>query len=271
MTMLSCVDPLNPRAVDRHFAREASAARDLGATVALMDHDALLQGDTDRAVERVRRGLGALWYRGWMIPSAQYAELASALEARGAELNVTPDAYRSAHELPGWYETFGELTPTSVWGEGATLSAGPGIVKDYVKSRKHEWAEACYIPDLADVEATARIVARFVELQGDYLAGGVVLREFESFVGEEARVWWIDGAARLVTPHPDSPSGGNVPMPDLTEVEAAVRRLGARFVTTDIVRREDGAWRVVEVGDGQVSDLHAQVDPAELLEPLLGA
>ena len=26
------------------------------------------------------------------------------------------------------------------------------------------------------------------------------------------------------------------------------------FITVDLVRRSDGAWRVVEVGDGQVSD-----------------
>lgn len=268
--MLSCEDPLKPRAVDPHFAREAAAARDLGATVALLDHDALLRGDAERAVERVRRGVGALWYRGWMIPSARYGELARALEERGAELMVTPEAYRSAHELPGWYEAFRELTPVSVWGEGATLGAGPAIVKDYVKSRKHEWAQACFIPDLADAEATARVVARFVELQGDYLAGGVVLREFEAFVGQEARVWWIDGEPRLVTPHPDDPTG-EFPMPELAEVGAAVRRLGARFVTTDIARREDGAWRVVEVGDGQVSDLHRSIDPVRLVSLLPGA
>jgi len=67
--MLYCQDPLNPRATDQHFAREAKAARELGAKVALLDHDALLLGDAERAEERVRRGLGALWYRGWMIPA----------------------------------------------------------------------------------------------------------------------------------------------------------------------------------------------------------
>ncbi len=68
-SMLYCQDPLNPRATDQHFAREAKAARELGAKVALLDHDALLLGDAERAEERVRRGLGALWYRGWMIPA----------------------------------------------------------------------------------------------------------------------------------------------------------------------------------------------------------
>jgi ATP-grasp domain, R2K clade family 3 len=276
MSMLYCQDPLNPCGTDQHFTREAKAARELGAKVALLDHDVLLSGDAERAVERVPRGLGAVWYRGWMIPADRYVELARALEERGAELVVTPEAYRSAHELPGWYATFRELTPASVWSSGAPevgelvkgLSSGPAIVKDYVKSRKHEWAEACFIPELGDTDAVERVVGRFVELQGEYLAGGVVLREFETFVGEEVRVWWVDGVARLVTAHPDNPTAA-CPVPELGDVEVAVRRLGARFVTTDMARRDDGVWRVVEVGDGQVSDLHRDIDPAELVSLLI--
>ncbi|MGH3858496.1 ATP-grasp domain-containing protein [Actinokineospora sp.] len=42
--------------------------------------------------------------------------------------------------------------------------------------------------------------------------------------------------------------------PDLSGIAELVVKLGCRFVTTDVVRRDDGAWRVVEVGDGQVSD-----------------
>ncbi|MEO7074485.1 MAG: ATP-grasp domain-containing protein, partial [Ktedonobacterales bacterium] len=33
----------------------------------------------------------------------------------------------------------------------------PLILKDYVKSRKHEWAEACYIPSAADRQAVERV------------------------------------------------------------------------------------------------------------------
>jgi hypothetical protein len=37
------------------------------------------------------------------------------------------------------------------------------------------------------------------------------------------------------------------------------------FVTVDLARREDGAWRVVELGDGQVSDRPATTAPADLI------
>lgn len=210
-----------------------------------------------------------------MLPVGRYAELDAALHRRGAELAVTPEAYRRAHELPGWYGTFAGLTPVSGWlpaapGEvpdpqrlaalAAGLPPGSAVVKDYVKSRKHEWAEACYVPDLADPAALHRVAARFVELQDEFLAGGVVLRAFETFVAPqgaaaEVRVWWRDGVPGLVTAHPDS-AVAEVPEP----VRAAVEALGCPFVTTDLALRADGVWRVVEVGDGQVSDLHREVD-----------
>ncbi|GAA4998972.1 hypothetical protein GCM10025734_33140 [Kitasatospora paranensis] len=153
---------------------------------------------------------------------------------------------------------------------------GPAIVKDYVKSRKHEWHEACFVPDLADAGGLARVVSRFVELQGDFLTGGIVLRRYEEFVrdaagrAEEARVWWLDGEPVLVGPHPDAP--GPAPDPDLSAVRPLVRALGCRFVTTDLALRADGSgWRVVEVGDGQVSDLPTGTDAAPLLSALIGA
>ncbi|WP_181874462.1 ATP-grasp domain-containing protein [Marinitenerispora sediminis] len=155
----------------------------------------------------------------------------------------------------------------------APLGGGPALVKDYVKSRKSDWDTACYIPDLADTAALHRVVARFVELQGDDLAGGIVLRAFEPFSASgratEARVWWLDGAPIAVGPHPDTPD--ERPEPDLRAVRPLVAALGCRFVTTDLARRTDGEWRVVEVGDGQVSDRPAALEPAALLEPLLRA
>ncbi len=114
------------------------------------------------------------------------------------------------------------------------------------------------------------MVGRFVALQGDFLAGGLVLRAFEPFVaGGEARVWWVDGEAVLVTAHPDTPD--RHPVPELPSVRTAVGRLGLRWVTTDLALREDGVWRVVEVGDGQVSGLPAGAGTGALFAALAAA
>ncbi|AUG77326.1 hypothetical protein CFP65_2496 [Kitasatospora sp. MMS16-BH015] len=282
-------DPLAPKRPDPHYVWEAQLVRELGGQYVLLDHDALTAGAVAEAVSRVPRGTGPLWYRGWMMPTGAYAALAAELSGRDCTLLTSPPSYADAHELPGWYSVFEGATPTSTWAPGgapgpaalAELAArlggrGPAVVKDYVKSRKHEWAEACYVPDLADLDGLARVVSRFVALQEDSLTGGVVLRRFEHYVRDEvgraveARVWWLDGEPVLTGPHPDCP--GSDPEPDLTEVRPLVRRLGCRFVTTDLAQRADGGgWRVVEVGDGQVSDLPRGVDATGLLASLIAA
>lgn len=283
---LLCADPLRISRPDPQFAGEAAAVRAAGGRIALLDHDALLAGDAAGAVARVARDSGPYWYRGWMIPSGRYAELEAALGTRGCALLSGAADYQRAHELPGWYVEFDGLTPRSVWcaltpgapppgadelaGLAARLGPGPGIVKDFVKSRKHEWHEACYVPELADREQLASVVGRFMELQGPFLAGGLVLRAFEPFVaGGEARVWWVDGEAVLVTAHPDTP--GLASVPELPSLRAAVGRLGLRWVTTDLALREDGVWRVVEVGDGQVSGLPAGAKAGDLFAALAAA
>ena len=274
--------------------REVDAARQAGVDVAVVDHDAILAGDVRTAVRRVPLSDGGqtAWYRGWMLPSAAYTMLATELGARGVRLLTGPAAYRAAHELPGWYSTFADLTPASVWlpwEAGRTPTStdigplaealgdrGPGVVKDYVKSRKHEWHEACLVADLADTAAAARVTARMVELQGDDLASGIVIRTFEQFAPyaggrtQEVRVWWVEGSVALITPHPDAPSEpvAEVPSEVYDAVGMSVRALGSSFVTTDLALRSDGVWRVIEVGDGQVSDLPASQDPAPLIRAL---
>lgn len=286
-------DPFVPPVPDEHFMREAEAARQAGMEVAVVDHDAILAGEVRAAVRRVPASDGeqVAWYRGWMMPFAAYARLDAELGTRGVRLVTDSTTYRCAHELPGWYGTFADLTPASVWSPweagrmptsadvGAltgALGGGPGVVKDYVKSRKHEWQEACFVPDLADVTATTRVIRRMIELQGDDLAGGIVVRAFEQFMQDvdghtlEARIWWVAGSAVLITPHPDAPVGTTVDVPKAMRnaVGASVRALGAPFVTTDLALRSDGMWRVIEVGDGQVSDLPAAEKPDRLMRTL---
>ncbi|MFF8288849.1 ATP-grasp domain-containing protein [Streptomyces sp. NPDC016309] len=288
-TFIFCADPLRPRRPDEHYADEAAAVRDLGHPVALIDHDALTAGRTAAAVARVPEGAGPAWYRGWMLTAGQYAALSEALAARGVSLSTAPEDYRRAHELPGWYPAFAPVTPPAVWlptppgtppaaprlaTAATTLGGGPAIVKDYVKSRKDRWDEACFVPDLADPHRLAAVVARFVELQDASLTGGVVIRAFEDFrtTDGEARLWWIDGDPALLTAHPDSPALRPRPDPAFVAlVRPLVAALGCRFVTTDLARRADGAWRVVEVGDGQVSDLPKGVAAGRLVHPLATA
>jgi hypothetical protein len=277
--LLVPADPLRPRRADEHFAPEAAAARDAGHDVALIDHDALAEPDgAERAAARVPEGGGAAVYRGWMLASGQYAALASALAAKGVTLRTSAEQYRRAHELPGWYPALAPVTPAAAWTAGdaeqefctacARLGPGPAVLRDYVKSMKHYWHEAAYIPDTADRAAAWKVAARFRELRGDEFTGGFVLRRFEELTSAEARTWWAGGTCHLVTAHPDTP-GELPPDIDLEPFTPLIRSLGLPFVAADLALRADGTWRVVELGDGQVSDRPATTEPAAFLNAVL--
>jgi hypothetical protein len=278
MMLLVPADVLRPRRVDEHFAAEASAARDAGHPVAVVDHDAIAGGEAARAVGRVS-GDGPAVYRGWMLSPARYAEFAAALADRGVALRTSAEQYRRAHQLPGWYAALRAFTPASAWTSGAEresfdvaraeLGAGPAVLRDYSKSMKHHWDEAAFIPDVTDADRAWAVAQRFQELRGDDFAGGFVLRRFESFTGAEARTWWVDGVCRLVTAHPDTPD--ELPPTDVpvAELQPAIAALALPFVTADLVRNTDGAWRLVELGDGQVSDRPSSTTPEDLLHAAL--
>ena len=277
--LLVPADVLRPRRADDHFADEAAAARAAGHAVGLVDHDALAAGEAARAVARVPAGPATAVYRGWMLSSPAYEGFAAALAERGVTLRTSPEQYRRGHELPGWYAALEGFTPASVWTRGADraafdeararLGAGPAVLRDWTKSMKHYWHEAAYVADLADAGAAWAVADRLHELRGDDFAGGFVLRRFEQFTGAEVRTWWVGGVCRLVTAHPDT---ADQPPPADVEVRplaAAVAGLGLPFVTADLVRHADGRWRVIEVGDGQVSDRPAGTPAAELIEAIL--
>lgn len=271
MLLLLPRDPLAPRRADEHFAPEAAAAAELGLPTALVDHDELTAGDPDpaRAVRGVPADADAV-YRGWMLRAEQYAAMADALAARGVRLRTSAEQYRTAHELPGWYRALADVTPESRWdtdGDVGWLGSGAAVLRDHTKSLKHAWEEACLVPDVTDAGAAQRVVARFRELRGEDLVGSVVVRRFEEFTGPEARTWWVGGRCALVTAHPDTPD--ELPAdPDLELAAPGVAALGLPFVTVDLVRRTDGRWRVVELGDGQVSDRPVSTPAAQLLGAL---
>jgi hypothetical protein len=283
MMVLIPADVLRPRRPDEHFAAEAHAARSAGLDVALVDHDALrADGGARRAVAAVpgsAAGQVAV-YRGWMLSSTRYAAFAEALTERNVQLRTAPEQFRRAHELPGWYPALADVTPRSVWTTGddrddfdrarLELGSGPAVLRDYTKSMKHHWHEAAFIPDLADAAAAWSVASRFRQLRDDDFTGGFVLRRFEPLTAPEVRTWWVDGVCRLVGPHPDTPQGHPPTDVELSVVAPLVAGLRLPFVTVDLARRTDGDWRVVEVGDGQVSDRPPTIGPEELVAVVAG-
>jgi ATP-grasp domain, R2K clade family 3 len=270
--------PLRARRPDPHFDAAFETATSLGLDVGLLDHDLVEKGSSRDAVK-------ASWvereviYRGWMIDPFRYGEFERAICGVGASLLISAEQYRRAHELPNWYSLFADVTPASRWTTNSDLGElnalvegmrGPVILKDYVKSAKHDWERACFVPEVSNAGALQSVARAFLEHRGEFFSGGFVVRAFEEFVGPEVRTWWLDGELIATTPHPDEPSA-IVPNFDLARVAERIALLNCRFTTCDLVLNADGRTRVVEVGDGQVSDWPEGVDDSELLSALCRA
>jgi hypothetical protein len=273
--------PFSPREIDPDFEQEQSAARDAGLATALVDHTRVLEGAVAAAVARVPEGQGTAMYRGWMLKPSQYESMYERLNERGALLVNTPTAYRTCHYLPESYPWIQESTPRSVWfpvqGELnfeqlteaiASFGGGPIIVKDYVKSQKHYWSEACFIPAANDVAAVQRVVRRFLELQGDDLNEGLVFREFLPLkivgihpksgmpLAAEFRIFWLDAEPILSHRYWGDLTSFEASLP-LAELRTIAARIPSRYFTMDVAFLDGVGWTIVELGDGQVAGLPA--------------
>lgn len=282
LLMLFPAEPYAGKVPDPVYADELEAARGLGLDTTLLDFEALLEGDVRRALRWVPVGEGRLAvFRGWMMRPEMYARLHEGLRERSWNPIHTPEQYRLLHHLPESFHHIAHLSPRAVWLPAGTpeelkreevraalASFGDGavIVKDYVKSRKYEWEEACFIPDASATERAMEVIETFLTRQGPEFQGGLVLRAFEPFVPlarhsrsgmpltREYRLFFLDGQAIALTPYWEEgeDSGDAPPLERFAEVAASIP---ARFFTLDVAQRVDGGWRAVELGDGQVAGL----------------
>ena len=294
--IIYCCDPLESHQPDQAFFAEASAAERLRLDRVLVDFEALVyDNDARAAVRRVstRAEPTMAMYRGWMLKPDQYARLYDSLAAKGVLLINDPMAYRHCHYLPASYAVIEGHTPRSVWVKVAdepplneimtalnSFAGAPLIVKDFVKSRKHEWHEACFIPSAADRNGVERVVRKFLELQGDDLNEGLVFREFIEFeplaihsksgmpLTREFRVFFLDGRAIYNTAYWDEGDyrGEQPPIDELNEL---AKKVQSRFFTMDVAKRRDGEWMIVELGDGQVAGLPGNADVIEFYRAIV--
>lgn len=237
-------DPLSRRAPDPGFAEEYAAAQAAGLACALLSTEDF---DAGRVVARpaLPEG-GRVLYRGWMLRVQAYAALEDGVRAAGAGM-VTPAAdYERCHHLPGWLDRCRELTaetvvvadPADLPAVLAALAWPAYFVKDFVKS---------LTTTRGSVARSAQEVLEVADLLAKYrgsLEGGVCLRAVEEYVsGSEERYFAVRKTAF---------GRDGAPPPEL--VREVAERLDAPFASIDVALRSDGTLRLVEVGDGQVSE-----------------
>ena len=160
MKIVFCSEPFYPFKPDYSYEKEAEAALRNGFEYELFSFEDLTENKISSAFKKLKtnENIETAIYRGWMLKPKFYEILYSKLQSRNLILINSPEQYRHCHYLPESYEIIKDYTPKTIFlpfDENFSfeqvhemLSAfgdKPLILKDYVKSRKHEWNEACFI------------------------------------------------------------------------------------------------------------------------------
>jgi hypothetical protein len=247
MRLLYPVDFFDSARPDEIFAAEAAAFEAAGFDHSVIDLNAL-QGGGRAKIRPLLPAGETIVYRGWMLTPGDYSVLVEAISRSGAAPLTSVETYGSTHHLPNWYPRIRDLTPeTAIFSPDEDLKArlrelawDRFFIKDYVKSLKTSVGSTIERPE--DIET---VLSEMEKYRGQ-IEGGVCVRRVEPFVeGSERRYFVIAGK-------PFS-SAAEEPTPEIVQTCAA--RIASPFFSVDVARREDGADRIVEVGDGQVSDL----------------
>jgi hypothetical protein len=237
-------DPFSPKEPDEMFRTQFVALRDAGLGVSLFSFEDL--GSTSARIRGDIPNGAAVVYRGWMVPADDYDRIVTLIQNGGGIPLTSPQQYLACHHLPNWYPLLADLTAeTKILPVDArfdrelpALGWGRFFIKDYVKSLKTSVGSVVTGPEEMQI-----LLTEMEKFRGT-IEGGVCVRRFEAFVpGTERRYFVVGGV-------------GYAPASDVPELVGEVaRRIHSPFFAVDIAEREDGELRVVEVGDGQVSDL----------------
>lgn len=234
MIFLFPADPFNPKKIDPMFDDQAQALTTAGHRCLTDKGSEILNGEQ-------------VMYRGWMLTPNEYSNLRIQVGKRNGRMPTNLIQYVMCHELPYWYPLIVDHTAESRWfpadedDKAAKLVEqwGGGFIKDFVKSNKAALGSIA-----RSAEETHAILAELRKYRGK-LEGGICVRRLEVLTDEQ-RFFVLKG--QVCAP----PEAGAL-HEDLACRIAS--RLPSPFFSVDVALNDVGQPRVVEIGDGQVSDL----------------
>jgi hypothetical protein len=246
---------LNGKMIDEAFQDQAIALKMAGFSASVLTDDMKIIGplsqiDGDPDVRVV--------YRGWMLDTEGYQNYLDRMAARPVTPLTSMEQYIATHHLPNWYPLLERWTPETVsfgnsletpervyhfaLGAFAATSGMRLQIKDYVKSLKTAGGSV-----VTSADEIKEVLAKMEKYRGA-IEGGVVLRKFEEFFpNSEIRYFVINGKFF-----------GQDRAFDLRHMgilDSIARIVPSPFYSVDIALRVDGVARIIEIGDGQVSDL----------------
>ena len=242
MNVLYASDYFKPKLVDEAFRAEARAFQERGFRSVALNLDSIASG----AVELRSTLEGAALYRGWMLDTTNYSNLVETIRKAGGTPFTALEQYLLTHHIPNWVSLLSDLTPETVVlpngsdfeSELKALGWSEFFVKDYVKSLKTSMGSK-----VSDPEQIGPLVEEMRKFRGT-IEGGLCVRRVEDLKPEtEERYFVLRGNAFAA-------AGTGVPH----IVSMCAERISSPFFSVDVAKNEKDQLRVVEIGDGQVSD-----------------
>lgn len=203
-------------------------------------------------------------YRGWMMQPDLYEQFYTQLAQQGIFLVTNPNEYANMHVFPNVYPMVREDT--------AKMSVFPlheeidivrvkqefsrFMVKDYVKSVKGtEFPK--YFDHSIDQSSFNQWMEVFYKYRGDLLTGGICIKEYLDLKRygnktNEFRVFYINHKAAAITRNSGQMQVTAEPPKELIEM---YQDLPSVLYTVDYAELQDGTWRIIKAGDGEVSGL----------------
>jgi hypothetical protein len=288
MHILFPQNPLMRKLPEPIFEPEYDAAKALGFACLLFDEEALSAGDTEGAFKRLLAGDGGeVLYRGWILTEERYRSFYDALAGRGYRLVSTTEQYAGVTYFPNYYPKIRDCSPAAVWtdtpdayrawSEARKLGDGPFVLKDHIKSAKHLWHEACFVPKGAGRENFEHIAENLKNEQGKSFFRGFVVKQYVPLKSrgqsaraypqcEEYRLFFWKGELLIASHYHRQPENAV----DWTPFVEVARRFDAPFFTMDVALTEAGAWIVVDMGAGECSSLPPSLEPTRFYQALAG-
>jgi hypothetical protein len=295
-TIILCNFPIDTKIVDPDYENEYSSAKDNNFNVKLISYEDLITNNLIEATKKISQAnekTNAI-YRGWMLTKVQYEALYNILSSKNYYLINSIDEYIFCHYLPYNYDTIKYYTAKSIWtntknyydidkimDQLKVFNNKPIIIKDYVKSQKHKWKEACFIENSGDKNKVKTVIDNFINLQEDNLTEGLVFREFLDLefldfhsksgmpLTKEYRLFFYKNELLSIFNYWENENYNDDKI-DLNIFISIAKNIKSNFFTMDIAKAKNGKWYIIELGDGQVSGLPSQNDSIEFYKNLAG-
>ncbi|POP45907.1 hypothetical protein CHU32_08885 [Superficieibacter electus] len=249
-------DMLHLSQPDETFSAEYALACQHNIHCVLLSSEAAAYGEYHFSSPLIEN-IPVLW-RGWMLRQDEYEGLSRAVIKKGTQMVTSTDSYLRCHHLPGWYPQCQDLTPDTIITHAdadfdalTTASQWPAwFVKDYVKSLTTSRGSIAH-----NAQEIREIIGLLKQYRGE-IEGGICLRRVESFdSASEQRFFVLDG--HVYGPQDTIPE-------KIIEIAA---RISSPFFSIDVIYNDNGELRLVEIGDGQVSDIK-EWSPARFIRML---